>query len=105
MQQEGEFRPLRRWAWFMRASVAFLWVIICVITIPAPALAESRLKDYLGGSVAVTSDYVYRGISLSYGQVAYQGGVHVRLPSQWQVGIWGSTVENFWGRGDPFEAT
>jgi uncharacterized protein (TIGR02001 family) len=85
----------------MRASLAFL----CAITTPAPVSAESRVKDFLGGSLAVTSDYVYRGISLSYGQVAYQGGVHLRLPSQWQVGIWGSTVENFWGRGDPFEAT
>jgi uncharacterized protein (TIGR02001 family) len=85
----------------MRGSAAFFFAI----TLSAPVRAETRIVDYLGGSLAITSDYVYRGISLSYGQVAYQGGVHLRLPSQWKVGVWGSTVENLYGRGSPFEAT
>ena len=62
MQQEGLFRSLRRCAWVMRASALFF-----AIAISAPVMAESRIGDYVGGSLAVTSDYVYRGVSLSYG--------------------------------------
>lgn len=62
-------------------------------------------QDRFGGSLAVTSDYVYRGISQSRGRVAYQAGAHVRLPAQWQVGVWGSTIETFEREGTPIEAT
>jgi uncharacterized protein (TIGR02001 family) len=61
-------------------------------------------QDTWGGSLAITSDYVYRGLSLSRGEVAYQIGGHLRLPDQWQVGLWASTIENRDGTGEPFEA-
>jgi uncharacterized protein (TIGR02001 family) len=63
-----------------------------------------RAQDKWGGSLAITSDYVYRGVSLSRSQTAYQIGAHLRLPDQWQIGVWGSTIESRTGEGTPFEA-
>jgi len=75
------------------AFVGFLFVV-----------TAAHAQDMWGGSLAVTSDYVYRGVSLSRGQVAYQGGAHLRLPGQWQVGVWASTIETRDDEGTPFEA-
>jgi len=65
----------------------------------------AQAQDRFGGSLAVTSDYVYRGVSLSRGRAAYQGGVHMRLPANWQVGVWGSTIETANRQRTPIEAT
>jgi len=70
-----------------------------------PDRLPDRLQDQWGGSLAIASEYVYRGVSLSFGQVAYQGGLHLKLPSQWQVGVWGSTVKNHNVNSTPIETT
>jgi uncharacterized protein (TIGR02001 family) len=82
-----------------------MFAVLLLLAIPyVPALAQSSGNSW-GGSLAITSDYVYRGVSLSYGHTAYQAGAHVRLPGQWQMGIWGSTLESRDGTGTPIEAT
>lgn len=83
-----------------RAGIALL-----ITVTNGTASAQDRLLGQVGGSVAITTDYVYRGVSLSRGRVAYQGGVHIQLPRQWQVGVWGSTFENRDHVGAPLEAT
>jgi uncharacterized protein (TIGR02001 family) len=78
---------------------------MCIALLAMAASATSVAQDQWGGSLAITSDYVYRGVSYSRGRVAYQGGAHVRLPSGWQMGVWASTLEARDGSGTPIEAT
>ena len=49
--------------------------------------------DFWGGSLAVTTDYVYRGISQSGGDPAIQGGLYAQPATGWTIGVWASTVE------------
>jgi uncharacterized protein (TIGR02001 family) len=46
-----------------------------------------------GGSVAVTSDYVVRGITQSRGKPVAQADLHVRPLEDWTLGVWASQVE------------
>jgi uncharacterized protein (TIGR02001 family) len=45
-----------------------------------------------GGSLSLTSDYVYRGLSQTEGRPTLQGGVHVHNESGWSAGLWASSV-------------
>lgn len=54
------------------------------------AVAEGQLS--WGGTLSLTSDYVYRGLSQTEGQATLQGGVHVRAESGWSAGLWASSV-------------
>ncbi len=54
----------------------------------APALAA----DSWGGGLAVTSDYVFRGVSQSDGAAAAQADLHYRTANRWFAGIWASTA-------------
>ncbi|MGN7160132.1 TorF family putative porin [Sphingomonas sp. SAFR-052] len=56
---------------------------------PAPAVT-------VGGSAAVVSDYRFRGVSQSDGNVAVQGGVTVAQDSGIYAGFWGSNLAG-WG--------
>jgi len=58
----------------------------CVASAACPARAGP------GGSVAVTSDYVLRGVSQSDGKLAWQGDAHWDFPAGWSAGLWGSQV-------------
>jgi uncharacterized protein (TIGR02001 family) len=71
-------------------------VAACILaTTAAPALAQDAAQDDLSisGSVAVTSDYRYRGISQNQENFALQGSVNVEHASGLYVGFWGSTVD------------
>ncbi len=61
-----------------------------------PAFAQDEEGDDSGlsvsGNVAVTSDYRFRGISLSAGDFALQGGIDVAHDSGFYVGTWGSSI-------------
>jgi len=51
----------------------------------------------VGGSVDLTSDYIYHGLSQSYGDPALQGDIHYRSDSgaaaaENFIGLWGSTI-------------
>ena len=43
-------------------------------------------------TIATDTDYVFRGISQTYGGAAVQGGVSYRHPSGWLAGAWASNV-------------
>ena len=47
----------------------------------------------VGGSVAVTSDYVFRGISQTRNNPALQADLHVAPVANWTVGAWASQVQ------------
>ena len=51
---------------------------------------ESGLE--LSGNVAMVSDYRFRGVSFSDGDIALQGGIDLAHSSGFYVGTWGSTI-------------
>jgi len=62
----------------------------------APALAQDDAAASpisISGNVAVTTDYRFRGVSLSGGDFALQGGIDVVHDSGFYVGTWGSSID------------
>ena len=61
-----------------------------------PALADKTTLSVQGdvsGTLGLTSDYRFRGISRSFGDPAIQGGAELTLPSNFYVGTWASIVD------------
>jgi len=56
----------------------------------------------LGGSLVLTTDYIFRGLSQTQNEAAVQGDVHYGGTGGWFVGVWGSNVE-FEGGGPTTE--
>ena len=61
--------------------------------VAAPALAQDS-GITVSGNVAVTSDYRFRGVSLSAGDPAIQGGITASHTSGFYVGTWGSSIDD-----------
>jgi uncharacterized protein (TIGR02001 family) len=62
----------------------------------APAFAqdeEAAPAINISGNVALTSDYRFRGVSLSGGDIALQGGIDVVHESGFYVGTWASSIQ------------
>jgi uncharacterized protein (TIGR02001 family) len=57
----------------------------------------------IGGSLAATSDYIYRGVSQSDGQGALQADLHFGLASGTFAGVWASTRDRSLEPGTPAE--
>lgn len=62
----------------------------------------ARAQGSWGGSLSATTDYVYRGISQTYGGAALQIGGSYQSPLGWFAGAWGSNVSPYPG-GASFE--
>ena len=58
-----------------------------------PALAEEESPWSVSGSVAVTSNYMWRGFTQSDGDPALQAGVTVAHESGFYAGFWGSSID------------
>jgi uncharacterized protein (TIGR02001 family) len=85
-------------------------VVVAFLALPAAAQAQSTANDKaeavaetapppaltVSGSVAIASDYRFRGVSQSDRQMAIQGGVTVAHDSGLYVGTWGSNLAG-WG--------
>ncbi len=63
----------------------------------APAFAQEAAAPTpavtFTGNVAVTSDYVFRGISQSNSDMALQGGFDITTAAGWYVGTWLSSID------------
>ena len=57
------------------------------------ASADGEAAGHVGGSVAVTTDYLLRGVSQSHGSPALQADLHYQAVSGWLAGVWASSVE------------
>lgn len=57
----------------------------------------------VSGSVAVTTDYIYRGTSQTAGEAAAQAGVQFHSSAGWNAGMWGSSVDFQNGAGLAYE--
>ncbi|MEE4451229.1 TorF family putative porin [Novosphingobium resinovorum] len=63
----------------------------------APAFAqdaEAPKEITITGSAALTSDYRFRGVSQSGGDIAIQGGITASHASGFYVGTWSSSLDN-----------
>src|SRR3974390_1006431 len=47
------------------------------------------------GMAALTTDYVFRGVSQTYDEPALQGGINYQNPSGWFGGAWASNVNPY----------
>jgi uncharacterized protein (TIGR02001 family) len=65
--------------------------------------AVARGEGSLGGLVAGTTDYVFRGISQTRGGPAAQAGVNFQTDGGWFIGAWASTVDPNPGPGPTAE--
>ncbi len=57
-----------------------------------PSLAHSAPADDISGNVAVTSDYMFRGLTQTWGRPAIQGGADYANPNGFAAGFWGSSI-------------
>ncbi|WP_305098127.1 TorF family putative porin [Croceibacterium aestuarii] len=60
---------------------------------PAMAEDENTSGFSISGNAAVVTDYRFRGVSLSGGDAAIQGGIDVAHDSGFYVGTWGSSID------------
>ena len=66
------------------------------VLLSAPALAQDTdvpSEIEVSGNVAVVTDYRFRGVSLSAGDPAIQGGIDIAHSSGFYVGTWGSSID------------
>ena len=54
-----------------------------------------RADGAWSGMAAVTTDYVFRGVSQTYEEPALQAGINYQNPSGWFVGSWASNVNPY----------
>mgnify|MGYP000156246568 CR=1 FL=1 len=65
------------------------------VLLAAPAMAQSGPS--VSGNFALTSDYRFRGVSLSDEDVAVQGGIDLGWDSGFYLGTWGSSIASYAG--------
>lgn len=63
----------------------------------APKAVEKLPKFAIAGNIAIVSDYVFRGVSLSDNDFALQGGFNLSAPHKINAGIWASSIETLGG--------
>lgn len=73
-------------------------IALASMGLAAPAMAQSEEEEESGpitvsANVALTTDYRFRGVSLSAGDPAVQGGVDVAHESGFYVGTWASSID------------
>ena len=62
--------------------------------IATPALADDDTSGFsVSGNAAVVTDYRFRGVSLSGGDAAIQGGIDIAHDSGFYLGTWGSSIQ------------
>lgn len=71
--------------------------VLAALLAGAPAMAEDAppqgfLPGTFTGNIALTSDYVFRGLSQSWNNPAVQGGVDWDTGAGFHFGLWGSSV-------------
>jgi Bacterial protein of unknown function (Gcw_chp) len=78
-----------------RQLAASGWLCACALALlaPPPACGQSE-PGPIGGSLAATSDYIYRGVSQSDGHGALQADLHAGSSGGTFAGVWGSTRDS-----------
>jgi uncharacterized protein (TIGR02001 family) len=66
-------------------------VPLCAILLGLAAASEP-VHAGVTGTAAITSEYVFRGVSQTHGDPAFQAGFEAAADSGWYAGVWGSNV-------------
>jgi len=66
--------------------------LIMAAGLAAPAIAQEEGPVSVSANVALTSDYRFRGVGLSDGNIAVQGGIDVAHESGFYIGTWASSL-------------
>ena len=79
-------------------SLAAATVLATSMLAATPALADEETDPpaefTISGNVQMVTDYRFRGLSLSAGDMAVQGAINVNHASGFYVGAWGSNLED-----------
>lgn len=68
----------------------FRMIVLILVLLP---FARAHAADSpVSGNVAIVSDYVFRGLSQSWGRPAIQGGADYANPNGVALGLWGSSI-------------
>jgi len=67
-----------------------LLLLLLATSVGAGSAAQADEFSF-GGSLALTSDYIYRGLSQSNGETAFQADLHLATAGGTFLGLWGST--------------
>ncbi|MBF0194106.1 MAG: hypothetical protein HQL71_06085 [Magnetococcales bacterium] len=77
----------------MHVTLKKIGLVIGIMTIPATSLAGTENSGFdLSANVAMTSDYVWRGVSQTSEGPAIQGGFDLSHKSGVYLGTWGSNI-------------
>lgn len=71
--------------------------VFAALLAPVPAFAQDETSTggfTVSGNAAVVTDYRFRGVSLSGGDPAIQGGVDIAHDSGFYIGTWGSSIDD-----------
>ncbi|MCB1661197.1 MAG: hypothetical protein H6995_14330 [Pseudomonadales bacterium] len=77
----------------LRLLPATLLVASALVAAEDSTEAETVAGFSLSGNIALTTDYLYRGLSQTTGDPALQGGFDLTHDSGFYLGIWGSNVD------------
>jgi uncharacterized protein (TIGR02001 family) len=69
-------------------------ILLASTAAPAFAQEESSSEFTVSGNAALTTDYRFRGVSFSDGDIAIQGGIDVAHASGFYIGTWASSIED-----------
>jgi uncharacterized protein (TIGR02001 family) len=78
-------------------GLAATTILAAAVLSASPALAQDEASPSsltVTGSVTLVSDYRFRGVSLSGGDPAIQGGVTVTHESGFYIGTWASSIDD-----------
>lgn len=64
-----------------------------------PAVAQEAGDFSISGNAAIVTQYRFRGVGLSDGDIAVQGGVDIAHSSGFYIGTWGSSLDEGDGTG------
>ncbi|MBL6750756.1 MAG: hypothetical protein ISP90_09555 [Nevskia sp.] len=64
------------------------WLLPALALLAAPSVRAAGW----GGSLAATSDYVFRGLTLSDNRPSLQGDLHYYAEAGWYAGLWAASV-------------
>lgn len=67
-------------------------VIVTLAAALVPGFANGMSASSTTGNVALTSDYLFRGLTQSWGRPAIQGGADYADPAGFAAGFWASSV-------------
>lgn len=79
--------PMKRFPIVMPAAAVALAIV-------AQAHAADAPSSTVTANVALTSDYMFRGLTQSWGRPAVQGGADLALANGFAAGVWASSISD-----------